>query len=103
VLSKTLNTVTWHTTRIVRDVANIRALKRQPGKNIHAVGGATFISSLMNEALIDELRLTVHPIVLGKGKALFKDVRDRHELELVKAEPLPGGRVTLTYRTQPTN
>jgi dihydrofolate reductase len=103
VLSKTLNNVTWQTTRVVRDVTDIWALKQQPGKHIHAVGGAAFVSSLMNEALIDELRLTVHPIVLGKGKALFKDVRERHELELVKAEPLPGGRVALTYRTQPTH
>jgi dihydrofolate reductase len=101
VLSKTLDKVAWQTTRIIRDIADIEALKHQRGKHIHAVGGSTFVSSLMNEALIDELRLTVHPIVLGKGKALFKDVRDRHELELVKAEPLPGGRVALTYRTRP--
>ena len=103
VLSKTLDSVAWHTTRIVREVADIRALKQQPGKHIHALGGATLVSTLMNEALIDEVRLTVHPIVLGDGKALFKDVHDRHLLELVEAEPLPGGRLRLTYTTQPTH
>ena len=51
----------------------------------------------MNEGLIDELRLTVQPIVLGEGKALFKDVSDRHLLELVEARPLSSGRVSLTY------
>ncbi|MGH6914042.1 MAG: dihydrofolate reductase family protein, partial [Geminicoccales bacterium] len=88
--------------RIVRDVKDIRALKQQPGKDMHAVGGATLVSSLMNEDLIDELRLTVHPIVLGEGKALFKDVKERHALELVQAKSSTSGRVSLTYSTRPS-
>ena len=46
VLSRTLDTVAWKTTRIVRDVADIGALKQQPGKAIHAVGGASLVSTL---------------------------------------------------------
>jgi dihydrofolate reductase len=99
VLSRTLDEVSWRTTRIVRDVEDIRALKQQPGKDMHVLGGATLVSSLMNEGLIDELRLTVHPIVLGEGKALFKDVKERHLLELVRASPLTSDRVSLTYST----
>jgi dihydrofolate reductase len=49
VLSRTLDAVAWETARIVREVADIRALKQQPGKHIHAVGGAALISSLVNE------------------------------------------------------
>jgi dihydrofolate reductase len=45
-------------------------------QNMYAVGGAMLISSLMNLGLIDELRLLVNPLVLGGGKALFKDVKD---------------------------
>lgn len=97
VLSKTLDTVAWETTRIVRDVADIRALKHEPGKHIHAVGGASLVSTLMNEHLVDQLRLTVHPVVLGTGKALFKDVDARHRLDLVETRPLAGGRISLTY------
>jgi len=97
VLSKTLDKAAWKTTRIVRDVEEIRALKRQPGKAMHAVGGATLVSSLMNLGLIDELRLVVHPLVLGGGKALFKDVKERHALSFRRAEPLNSGRVRLTY------
>jgi dihydrofolate reductase len=97
VLSRTLETVAWKTTRIVRDVADIAALKQQPGKAIHAVGGASLVSTLMNAGLVDQLRLTVHPVVLGKGKALFKDVEGRHGLELLETRRLPGGRVSLTY------
>jgi dihydrofolate reductase len=78
-------------------VAAIRALKQQPGKDIHAVGGASLVSTLMNAGLVDQLWLTVHPVVLGKGKALFKDVEGRHGLELLETGWLPGGRVSLTY------
>jgi dihydrofolate reductase len=100
VLSRTLDQVAWKTTRIVRDVEEIWNLKQQQGKDIHAVGGATLISSLMNLGLIDEVRLLVNPLILGGGKALFKDVKDRHPLKLVEAKPLNSGKVSLTYVTQ---
>ena len=80
---ETLDAVTWKPARIARDVEEINRLKQQPGKNIHAVGDAALVSSLLNEDLIDEIRLTVHPLVLGQGKPLFKDVRDRQALDLV--------------------
>jgi dihydrofolate reductase len=97
VLSKTLDNVAWKNTRIVRDVEEIRRLKQEPGKDLHAVGGATLVSSLMNHGLIDELRLVVHPIILGKP--LFKDVKERHGLKFLGAKPLESGLVRLTYST----
>src|SRR5262249_25487748 len=73
VLSTTLDRVSWPpapAARIVRDVADLRALKAQSGTNMYVVGGATFIASLLSARLIDELRLIVHPIVLGTGQSL---------------------------------
>jgi dihydrofolate reductase len=99
VVSTTLDKVAWKTTRIVRDVEEIRKLKQQPGKDMHVVGGATLVSSLMNLGLIDELGLMVNPLILGGGKALFKDVKERHALKLVQAKPLKSGKVSLTYST----
>jgi dihydrofolate reductase len=99
VLSRTLDKVAWKNTRIVRDLEAIAEMKRQPGKDMHAVGGATLVCSLFNEGLVDELRLIVHPILLGSGKALFKDVRGRHALKLLDARPLTSGLVRLTYGT----
>jgi dihydrofolate reductase len=55
----------------------------------------------MNLGLIDELKLLVNPLLLGGGKALFKDVKERHALKLVGAKPLNSGKVSLTYVTQP--
>jgi dihydrofolate reductase len=100
VLSKTLDQVAWKTTRIIRDVEEIRKLKQQSGKDMFAVGGATLVSSLMNQAMIDEVQLLVNPIILGGGKALFKDVKDRHTLKLVQAKPFKSGKVSLIYSTQ---
>lgn len=99
VLSATLHKVAWKNTRIVRDVEQIRQMKQQPGRDMHAVGGATLVGTLMNQGLIDELRLVVSPIILGGGKALFKDVNERHALEFLGAKPLKSGLVRLTYRT----
>jgi dihydrofolate reductase len=52
----------------------------------------------MNQGLIDEIRLIVHPIILGGGKALFAGVRNRQMLELVQSGADRSGRVVLTYR-----
>ncbi len=99
VLSKTLKSVSWPSAQIIRDFSELRALKEQPGKNMYVVGGATLVASLLNEGLIDEVRLIVHPIVLGSGKALFGGVDKPHSLELVQAKSTEPGRVILTYRT----
>lgn len=98
VLSRTMATADWTNTRVVRDVEEIRRLKMQPGKDMHAVGGASLVSSLLNAGLIDELRLVVHPVVLGKGKPLFKDVRERQALTLTEATPMQAGLVRLRYK-----
>jgi dihydrofolate reductase len=100
VLSRTLDKVEWKTTRIVRDVEEIRKLKQQPGNNIYAVGGAAFVGSLMNANLVDELHLMVTPLVLGGGKALFKDVKERCALKLLRAKSLISGKVSLAYSTK---
>jgi dihydrofolate reductase len=101
VLSRTMDKVAWKTTRVVRDVDEIRKMKQQPGKDMYAVGGAMLVSSLMNLGLVDEIKLLVNPLILGGGKALFKDVKDRHALKLVQAKPFKSGRVSLTYVMQP--
>ena len=101
VVSSTLEKVAWNNTRIVRDIAELRQMKEQPGKDMHAVGGATLVSSLMSAGLVDELRLVVRPIVLGGGKTMFKDVKERHALRLLETKPLKSDLARLTYSTHP--
>jgi dihydrofolate reductase len=98
VLSTKLKSVDWpNNTKIVKDIADLQALKNTPGKNTYVVGGAGLVASLMDANLIDELRLIVHPVILGAGLPLFKDIR-RHSIELVQVEQSKSGRVILTYR-----
>jgi dihydrofolate reductase len=98
VLSKSINGAAWKATRIVREIDDIALLKKQPGKDIYAIGGAKFVSSLIERGLVDELRLAIHPVLLGSGKALFKESPQRHKLTLEQTRSLPWGTVELTYR-----
>lgn len=99
VLSRKLERVAWPpTARVVHDVAELRALKGQPGKNIYVVGGPTLVRTLLEANLLDELRLIVHPLLLAGGKPLFGGIAAARRLELVGADKAKAGRVVLTYR-----
>ena len=76
----------------------IATLKRQPGKDILAHGGASFARSLASLGLIDEYRLLVHPVALGQGLPLFADLPRPLDLKLVSATSFPGGCVAQIYR-----
>jgi len=98
VLSKTLVSATWPTARIIRDIDELRALKVQRGGAVYVVGGAGLVRSLIDEGLLDELRLIVHPVAIGAGAALFDGIARRQDLELVDSERAAAGRLRLTYR-----
>ena len=72
-------------------------IKQQPGKDIWLFGGASLISSFLNESLIDEFSLAVHPVILGGGKPLFCDVNARISLKLVDTKTYSTGLVSLSY------
>ena len=100
VLSTTLDGVAWPpTARIVRDLDALRALKAQPGRNIYVVGGPTFVTSLLNAGLLDELMLLVHPLLLGGGKSLFAGVKEFRRLRMTRCERTADGRALLVYQT----
>jgi dihydrofolate reductase len=98
VLSTTLSQTTWPTARIVRDIDEIRAFKGQAGKPVYVVGGPGLVTSLINGGVLDELRLIVHPVVVGSGTTLFEGIAQRQALDLVATESTESGRVHLTYR-----
>jgi dihydrofolate reductase len=100
VLSTTLNQATWPTARIVRDIDEIRTFKGQGGKPVYVVGGPGLVTSLINVGVLDELRLIVHPVVVGSGTPLFEGIAQRQALDLVAIESTESGRVHLTYRLE---
>src|SRR5215212_1455529 len=100
VVSTTLQEVGWNNSTLIRENAleNIAELKRQPGKDITIIGSAALVRSLLEAGLLDELRLMVHPVVLGGGKRLFEDGGEQESLELVSSETFGTGVVSLAYR-----
>ena len=100
VLSTTLADVTWPSARIVRSLDAIRAFKRQGNGTTYVVGGPTLITALLDAGLLDELRLIVHPVLVGAGQSITGAFSSRQHVQLVAAEPFAGGRVTLTYRVR---
>jgi dihydrofolate reductase len=90
----------WNNSTLINgDVAQeITRLKQQPGKDISISGSGTLVRSLLRDGLLDELRLMVHPIVLGSGKRLFGDEGDQNALELVDSKTFSTGVLYLTYQ-----
>ena len=97
VVSNTLTSANWPTTRFIRDIAEIGALKHQPGKDIYLIGGARTTASCIDAGLVDELRLLVYPLIAGDGKDLFATTRQRHGLKLRAPQERPDGKLLLTY------
>ena len=79
-------------------VEDITELKRRPGKNIIAYGGARFAQSLARLGLIDEYRLLVHPVALGRGLSLFGALEKPVDLRLVSTISFSAGVVAHVYR-----
>jgi dihydrofolate reductase len=88
----------WEDPRVLgTDLAgDIEALKAEPGRDLLAQGGVSFARSLVQEGLVDEYRIVVHPVVLGAGLPLF-DGAEPFDLDLVDAVRFPSGAQALTY------
>jgi dihydrofolate reductase len=98
VFPRTLKNVDWKNTKLKKEIIKeeVLELKQQAGKNI-LVGRPSLIVALTQLDLIDEYRLGVQPIVLGSGLPLFKNVKDRVNLKLLKTKTFDCGEVTLYY------
>ena len=103
VASTTLQDAEWQNSEILRgDLADaVRAIKRMPGRDIQIIGSPTLVRALLRQGLLDELRLLVHPIVVGAGKKLFTHEADRIPLLLTSSRTLATGVLSLTYVPAP--
>jgi dihydrofolate reductase len=100
VFSSTLNSADWeNSTLVTGDAAEaIAELKQQPGKDLAMFGSPTLTASLIEQGLVDELRVMVQPILLGAGKSLFAALRRRVPVELERTTVFRSGNVLLHYR-----
>lgn len=100
VVSRTLREpLPWaHSTVISGDLrAELGKLKAQPGKNIQVPGSPTLVRSLLRDGLLDQLNVSVCPVIVGRGMRLFDDIGAEVSLELVHSAVLSNGVVGLTY------
>lgn len=99
VFTKSLERSAWNNTVLAKGdlVTEIMALKQQPGQDLIAYGGATFVSALIKHGLIDEFHLFVNPTAIGSGLAIFKELNGKQNLNLVKATAFECGIVVLNY------
>jgi dihydrofolate reductase len=100
VFSKTLEKADWDESRVARgDIAEeISALRQEPGGDILAWGGASFVQDLARRSLVDEYRLVINPVALGDGLPLFKDLAAPIALQLVEARTFATGAALHVYR-----
>jgi dihydrofolate reductase len=104
VFSRTVTHINWTNVRVANDIVEeVRELKKEPGKDIMIYGGAGIVSSFIRENLIDEYHLFINPAIIGKGKTIFADVREKMNLKLVKATPGAAGIVILHYVPEKEN
>jgi len=90
----------WQNSTLIKGnlAEEITELKRLPGKDITIIGSAALVQSLLADGLLDELKLMVHPLVLGGGKRLFEDGGDQKALELLDSKMFDTGVLYLTYQ-----
>jgi dihydrofolate reductase len=79
-------------------VQEVNALKKQNGGDLIAYGGGKFVSSLIQNNLIDEYHLFVNPTAIGNGMPIFKSLENNLNLKLIKAKPFKCGIVVLCYK-----
>lgn len=99
VFTKTLDKSTWDSTVLAKGdlVDEITKLKQQDGKDLIAYGGATFVSALIKQGLIDEFHLFINPTAMGNGMTIFKELDSTKDLTLIKSISFDCGIVVLNY------
>jgi dihydrofolate reductase len=99
VVSTTLEMAEWNNSTLIKEnvVAQISELKQQPGQSILVFGSGTLVQTLVQHDLVDDFVLLLYPLVLGKGKRLFRE-GSNVMLRLVESQVFSSGVVALSYQ-----
>ncbi|WP_435592062.1 dihydrofolate reductase family protein [Nocardia sp. bgisy118] len=98
VVSRSMGDPGWQNSTVLRGLDEVRALKERPGKDIVSTGSIDLVHQLIDAGLVDEYRLFVYPVVLGRGARLFAEGAKIPALRLVESKPFRSGVVLLRYR-----
>ncbi len=100
VFSRSLEKVEWHNTRLLKGdlPGEVRRLKVGSGPDLTVLGSGTLVTQLAAAALVDEYRILVNPVVLGRGRTMFEGLDRRLHLKLTGSRTFGNGNVLLSYR-----
>jgi dihydrofolate reductase len=100
VFSRTMKKADWEYTTLLNAVRpdEINALKTQPGKDLLILGSSNLCLSFLEAGLLDEVRVMVNPVILGKGNILFNGLKKPLKMELIKSREFKSGNILLYYR-----
>ncbi len=101
VASTTLDKLEWENSKLIEGEVpeGVRALKEEDGPELQVHGSAKLVQTLLEHGLIDEFRLYIFPLVLGKGKRLFDGGTVPAGLDLASSQVSSTGVIMATYRT----
>src|SRR5581483_2311693 len=88
----------WENTTWLSDVEKLRQLKKQAGKDLAVFGSSNLCLSLIENNLLDELRIMVNPVIIGQGTSLFTGIKQKLNLDLTKTRQFKNGNVLLNYQ-----
>ncbi len=99
VFSNKMKSASWNNTRLIKgDVAaEMRKIKEESGPDIVILGSGSIVSKLSNEGLIDEYRIVITPVILGKGRTMFEGLKDKQLLRLAGTRIFGNGNIYLCY------
>lgn len=97
VFSKTRKKSDWNNSVFIKSLADIRKLKKSKGSDLHVWGSGKLVQMLLKNDLVDELRLKIHPLTLGKGKKLFDSGSSPAAFKLTKSTITTTGVIISYY------
>jgi dihydrofolate reductase len=98
VLSKTRKKSDWKNSVFIKSLADIKKLKKSKGSDIQVWGSSKLVQLLLKNDLVDELRLKIHPLILGKGKKLFDNGAFPSVFKLTEKVVTPSGVIITNYK-----
>lgn len=88
----------WEPTVAYTDIQKLNEIKQKPGKSIAVLGSSNLCVSLLGAGMLDEIRIMVNPVAIGKGTALFAGIDKFHKFTLVDSRIFANGNVLSTYK-----